>query len=29
VLNYALLLDRQLRAKQDWQQVIEAADGAP
>jgi len=29
VLNYALLFDRQLRAKQDWQQVIEAADGAP
>lgn len=28
-INYALLFDRQLRAKQNWQQVIEAAGGAP
>jgi len=27
--NYALLFDRQLQAKQSWQKVIEAADGAP
>jgi endo-1,4-beta-xylanase len=27
--NYALLFDRQLRAKQNWQKVIEAAGGAP
>ena len=27
--NYALLFDRQLRPKRNWQQVIEAAGGAP